>query len=112
MIELKKNYLNQNYIKGIKRREELGDVKFYFTDRTAKCFSDDTETKKIIKKLQKEFAFIQIDNDYINPIWVKGFEKKENGQVKIYFPDATAILVNLDDDSFEDLVLWFNEEEE
>lgn len=96
-----------DFIKGLRLKSNEGVIKIYFSDRTAKVFPDDFQMTKVIDKLIDE-GFIQIDDDYINPYLIKGFENLNDGRVKIYFPDTTALTLYIDDDGFEDLVAYFS----
>ena len=105
------NVINIDYLKGIKLKPSEGLIKFYFSDRTAKTVMDDFRMSKVLDMII-EYGFIQIDDNYINPYLVKGFENLRDGRVKFYFPDTTALTLYLDDDAFEDLVAYFTKTEE
>lgn len=100
------NVVFLEHIKGVKQRPNIGDIKIYFSDRTAKSIPDNYRMSQILDKII-EYGFIQIDNDYINPDMIKGIENLNDGRIKIYFPDTTALTVYLDDDAFEDLIAYF-----
>ena len=110
MIEIDNNVFIEDFIKGVKIRPTIGDVKIYFSDRTATTFPDEYRMSAILDKLVAK-GFIQVDNDYINPNLVKGFENLKDGRIKMYFPDTTALTLYLDDDAYEDLKVYFSNNE-
>lgn len=107
MIKVYNNVFIEEYIKGIKLRPDIGQLKIYFTDRTAKVLYDESLFNDVIDSITK-YGFIQVDNEYLNPYTIKGFENLEDGTVKVYFPDSTAKVLYLTDDGFEDLVGFFS----
>lgn len=109
MLKIGNNILFEDYIKGFRVRPDC--IKVYFIDRTAKCFYTLTEQQNL-KEIIKDIDFIAIDSDYFNPYNIKGFELiedeyTEDKYVKIYFPDNSAVTTNLDDDGFEELIIYF-----
>lgn len=111
MIEIENNVLIEDFIKGVRIKPNEGTVKFYFTDRTAKVFPDNFQLTKPLDRLV-EYGFIIVDDNYINPYLIKGFENLRDGRIKIYFPDTTALTLYLDDDAYEDLKNYFKGQEQ
>jgi hypothetical protein len=106
MITIDNDVILLDYLKGVRLKSNEGIVKFYFSDRTAKTFADDYHMSEVLDTIVNK-GFIQVDDNYINPSLVKGFENLQDGRIKVYFPDTTAIVLYLDDDAFEDLVSFF-----
>lgn len=106
MIRIDDNILNTNFIKGVRLKSREGIIKIYFSDRTAKTFAEDYRITFLLDQLHEE-GFFEFDGNYINPSLLKGFENLNDGRVKFYFPDTTALTLYMNDDEFEELVQWF-----